>query len=664
MGTPLTPAKRSVQNSNPRAARAAALLLTIIAGTAAGGLHTRAIAQDAVAAPAAQVIEQPEIQVGRFIVRFDRDLPGLPSIDELIAEARPAILAAETGVTTAGTPGQSIAELNTGAARPYSRQALEAVTRALVQAMTARGYLGVLAAIDPQDLSIEVADAAAPLSAPANTWRDLRQPGSTDLRIVLYAAKVVQVRTVASGTRFPPEENINNPAHARILANSPIVTAAPADNPGASLLRRDLLDDYTLRLNRYPGRRVDAAVSAAESGELGDVNLDYLVREFKPWTIYFQLANTGTPQTDELRERFGFIHNQLTNNDDQLVIDYVTAGFDRTHDLSASYEFPIGERLRLRTFGVYSVFDASQVGRGDEGFEGESYSVGSELSWNVYQHREWFIDLVGGARWENIEVDNKTVAVTGRDQFLIPGIGARLERRTDESSTQAYIRLETNLDEIAGTGNPSLEALGRVDPDAEWWAFQWGVEHAFFLEPIFAPTDFRAGRSTLAHEIALSARGQEAFDYRLAPNFQGVIGGAASVRGYPESVVAGDNTIVASIEYRLHIPSLLQPYDERGENPPKLFGEDFRLRPQTRYVRPDWDLIGKAFLDVGRAENNDPYSFEEDQTLLGTGVGLELLVGRNLNIRGDFGVALEEVEQPTRVSTGSSRFHFSITILF
>lgn len=638
----------------------------MLAGVAVGGMQTTASAQNAapLVEPTVPAQEAPEIAVGRFVVRFDRELPGLPSIDELLAEAKPAIAASDAGFVSSSSGAATLGELYAGAARPYSRQSLEAVTRALVQAMTARGYLGVLAAIDPQDLSIEVADPAAPLSASANTWRDLRQPGNTDLRIVLYAAKVVQVRTVASGTRFPPEENINNPAHARILRHSPIAAQPPAESPGGNLLRRDLLDDYTLRLNRYPGRRVDAAISAADSGELGDVNLDYLVREVKPWTIYFQLANTGTRQTEEIRERFGFIHNQLTNNDDQLIIDYVTAGFSEAHAVSGSYEFPIGERLRLRSFATYSTFDASQVGRGDEGFEGESYSFGTELSWNVFQRREWFIDLTAGVRWENIDVDNQTVDVSGRDQFLIPGVGARLERRTDESSTQAYVRLETNLDEIAGTGDPSLTALGRVDPDEEWWALQWGVEHAFFLEPILNAADFRAGKSTLAHEIALSARGQESFDYRLAPNFQDVVGGASSVRGYPESVVAGDNTIVATVEYRLHIPSLLQPYDERGENPPKLFGEDFRLRPQTRYVRPDWDLIGKAFLDVGRAENNDPFSFEEDETLLGTGVGLELLVGRNLNIRGDFGVALEEVEQPTRVTPGSSRFHFSITILF
>ena len=602
------------------------------------------------------------------MVRFSADRPGLLSVEELLAEASPMVQARDGEVVSSSAPGSgTLAELSSsGEPRRYSRAALEAVTRSLVEAMSRRGYLGVLAAIEPEDLSIEVREAGSPLSNAANVWQDLRPAGNTELRVVLYTARVVQVRTVAQGSRFPQDQSINNPAHARILEFTPLRGSDSSDQSGGDLLRKDLLDDYTLRLNRYPGRRVDAAVSAAtgEANELGDVNLDYIVREIKPWTLYFQLANTGTRQTDEWRERFGFIHNQLTNNDDQLVIDYVTAGFSEAHAVQGSYEFPIGERLRLRTFAQYSTYDASQVGQGDSGFEGESYAFGGELAFNVAQFREWFIDLTGGVRWESIEVDNQTALITGRDHFLLPNAGVRVERRTEESSTGAYARFEWNLDEIAGTGNPSLESLGRFDPDEEWVTFQWGVEHAFFLEPLLDGERFRAGQSTLAHEMLLTARGQVAFDSRLAPNFQDVVGGSASVRGYPESVVAGDDVVVGTVEYRLHIPSLLEPYNETGENPPRLFGEEFRLRPQYRYARPDWDLIAKVFFDAGRAENSDRAPFETDETLLGAGAGLELLIGRNLNIKADFGVALEEVEAPTRVTSGSNRIHFSVTVLF
>jgi hypothetical protein len=79
------------------------------------------------------------------------------------------------------------------------------------------------------------------------------------------------------------------------------------------------------------------------------VTLDYLVAENKPWTAYAELSNTGTKQTNEWRERFGFVHNQLTRSDDILRLDYATAGFDRSHAVNVDYSFPIlSDRVRAR----------------------------------------------------------------------------------------------------------------------------------------------------------------------------------------------------------------------------------------------------------------------------------------------------------------------------
>ena len=80
----------------------------------------------------------------------------------------------------------------------------------------------------------------------------------------------------------------------------------------------------------------------------GEVNLDNLVSEVRPWYAYAQVSNTGTKQTDPWRERFGFVHNQLTGNDDVLSIDYLTAGFEQSHAIVGSYELPVFNIDRLR----------------------------------------------------------------------------------------------------------------------------------------------------------------------------------------------------------------------------------------------------------------------------------------------------------------------------
>src|SRR6185503_14225262 len=122
--------------------------------------------------------------------------------------------------------------------------------------------------------------------------------------------------------------------------------AAPGGKP--SPLRRDLLDNYVSFLNRHPGRHVDVAVSGIDPKEHGAVSLDYLVTEAKPWSAYFQVSNTGTKETDEWRERFGYVNNQVTNHDDIFNIDYTTAGFTNSQDVTVSYDTPIEPSRKLR----------------------------------------------------------------------------------------------------------------------------------------------------------------------------------------------------------------------------------------------------------------------------------------------------------------------------
>src|SRR5205085_2423876 len=116
---------------------------------------------------------------------------------------------------------------------------------------------------------------------------------------------VSKVRTIGSGDRLAPgERNIDNAAHQQIRQRSPVQPATrPAGQGG--LLRRDLLDEYVLRLNRYPGRRVGVALAADE--QPGNVVLDYLVAEARPLSLYAGVSNTGTRDTNQWRERFGVI---------------------------------------------------------------------------------------------------------------------------------------------------------------------------------------------------------------------------------------------------------------------------------------------------------------------------------------------------------------------
>jgi hemolysin activation/secretion protein len=615
-------------------------------------------AQPPVIAPGAADTETPSFMVGAFVIRYALDHPSLPSMDDLLKhEITLGKTDAGFVAPSDGIPQQTftIEDVSLQPPQRWTSRALYEVSKAILDEMNREGVIGVT--VTPIDTEF-----AAPGPGDPPWGKDLRKPGHSAVTILVKVGLITEMRSIAFGERIPYDDRINAPQHARILDNSPVQVFHPDDAERLDVMRKDELDDYVFRLNRHPGRRVDLAVAAAQ--EPGGIALDFLINENRPWLAYMQVSNTGTQSTNEWRERFGFTHNQLTGNDDILSVDYVTAGFDKSHAISLSYERPLyGDWLRGKAFVSWNNFTASDVGIADEQFKGDGYTLGGELIANVFQRRETFVDLFAGARYQHISVNNEAVQVEGATNFFVTSLGARLERSTDTASTNISAGIEFNLSDIGGTDAAEIDKLGRLSVNQDWTIFQWDVSHSFYLDPLIwgdAWNDTSEnGHATLAHELALSFRGQSSFDKRLIPNFEQVVGGTYTVRGYPESVVSGDTVIVASAEYRLHVPQALG-YDP---NPGMLFGETFRYRPQQPYGRADWDLILKGFVDGGKTINAKRKSYEHDETLIGAGVGAEFLFKRNFSIRLDWGWALETLENKT-VTSGSNRVHFVATLLF
>ena len=608
----------------------------------------------------------PAYPVSEFIVRYVRENPGHPPIADIMqlrvplgrtsqgyVAPRPGVPLVIVSLADAAGTGDTGDSGGAGESQIFYASAIQRILEAIRDYLVQQNLLGVFVAPDPLEIS--------------ETGEDLRAltPSANPLTIVITTGVVTEIRTLASGERVSergpilPEERVNHPLHRRILERSPIKPYEQGDAEQLDLLRRDTLDRYLFHLSRHPGRRVDASVAAAL--EPGGVALDYQVTENRPLVMYAQISNTGTKSTDYWRQRFGFFHSQLTNNDDILSFDYITSWFDETNAVLTSYEAPFSnDRIRWRIHGNWSEFTADQVGFFGDEFVGESWAAGGEIIVNIYQQRELFVDLVGGVRFTNIEVDNRAFLIQGDEDFIIPSISLRLDRTTEWFSTLGSIGLEWWL---SNASQNDLAVLGRTAPDTDPMVLQGSLSHSVFLEPLLNLEGWddpsTPETSTLAHELFMSLRGQYAFGNRLIPQATQVVGGLYSVRGYPESVAAGDSALIGTLEYRYHVPRAFALEPE----PRELFGKPFRFAPQHVYGRPDWDLILKTFIDVGRTWQSDRLAFETDETLVGVGVGAELLYRRNLNVRLDWGFALDEVEA-ANVHRGSNRLHFVATILF
>jgi hemolysin activation/secretion protein len=559
----------------------------------------------------------------------------------------------EDGVLrAAGARGQTLSvRVGDLGREPYTRldgTALNAISTALVEHLQRAGFLGVLAVPDPAQINIE-----------ASTDADLRKDDRT-LRFLVFAGVVREVRTIASRTADDPNQprvNPGTPLHNRVRERSPL-------QPGDFLKKREL-DSYLSSLSRYPNRRVDVAIASA-GGEPGDATLDYIITEGKPWQLYFQLSNTGTKQTDRWRERFGFSHTDLTGHDDVLQLDYVTAGFDETHAFSGSYELPLGRRLRAQVFGAYNEYTASEVGLNLRRFKGDGFNVGGQLAYEILARDMWWIDAVGGVRYE--ETTTRELGLRdGVGRFVTPFVGLRGGRlgaasSVDASLTFEFPRTDNDTDELA--------ALGRTDPDGDAELLRADVGGGFFIEPLLFPQEFDAGGGgagcTLAHELYARVRAQYSFGNRLVPTAEQVVGGFGTVRGYPESIIAADDALIFTGEYRFHVPNALP----RAAKPGWFAGRDFRYAPTEAFGRADWDLILRGFVDVGwfGYSHRNVGAGERNDTLVGAGLGVEVQVPVNkinMNARLDWGVPLQGIQTGgQKVDVGDSRLHFVLTISF
>ena len=573
---------------------------------------------------------------------YQREHPDNPSTGELASipfELAPSGRGYAAPKGEGGGTKLTVASLSDAGERSLTGGAIQHIATSVLTHLNDTGLAGVWVGAHPGDID-------------PRTGEDLRTGKSGRLRLLIQTAVVGKVRTVARGERVGAEESINNPAYDWMLEESPVKPGASWTESG--LLNRNTIGDYARFLSRHPSRRVDIAVSPIQD-EPGAVALDYIVQELKPITAWAQATNTGTEQTADWRASFGLQHNQIMGKDDQIELFYSTAGFDSTQNLSANYEAPImsNRKVRFRMNGGWNKYTASDVGFGELDFKGKGYSFGISGVHNIRQSGSLFVDLVYGLSFENSEVDNQVVGREGEGNFLFPMIGLEWERYTRFGNTLGGVSVRHNVFAI---DPEDLDALGRTLAEDEFTVLSWYFSHNFYIDRIFDKES-----TALAHEVALSIGGQTSFGTRVPPNYQKTIGGMYTVRGYPESIISGDNVAHGSLEYRMHIPQLMGVSKDPGTGP--IFGGPFRYLPQYPYGVTDWDLALKGFVDVGWAGAADKLDYEFDETLLGVGVGFDLRYRRNVFVSVDWGVAMKDTKYPV-VTDGSSRVSVSATVMY
>ena len=568
-----------------------------------------------------------------------------------------------------GTPSELVPLSGSESVQAFDLRALVSVGRTVVSELNRRGVYGVLAVVDPTQINVEV-------SPPA----DLRS-SPTELRFLVYYSRIDSLE-VQRQKHTPPRPWLYPPATVgeRIGSHSPLQVG--------DLLRKDVLQNYLNRVNRFEGRHVETIVGAGPKS--GTVRLALQVSEEKRFSAFALGSNSGTKETGQWRTQLGAQARQIAGLDDLLTVDYITSDFSRYQTLSVSEELAIvfPDLVKARLYASWSDLSLADLGQTGLGFRSRSESVGLQASWRPELYNSTPVTLTVGAYGINATVHNESIAQDGGATFFVPYLGVDAERRSGLGRLSASLQVER-----VGTEDKDLSILGRSAPSREAWVSHWSASasrRSGSLQEMFGSAT-KGTAST--HEASVALHGQYVpSSERVTPQFQGVAGGVNTVRGYPESMAAGDTVSLATTEYRIRLNSLFRPgnagrppakeatpeaADVSGGGPhsvtPQGDREAMRAADPTLLVPraggPPLEVSLRGFLDAAQVRTNEVKSgFGEvaNRTLLGGGGGIDLIFRGQFKglVRADLGFALNGQHQPggTQVDAGSSRIHVTVML--
>ncbi|HTJ77357.1 MAG TPA: ShlB/FhaC/HecB family hemolysin secretion/activation protein [Rariglobus sp.] len=617
-----------------------------------GAMALSAQEKTATAAPPAD----PGVPVDHFEFRYGLQHPALPAVEQLkdltVNVTRDGNVFRAPAAT--GAENLSLSAIPEGSR--FDGDALRGIAQDVVRWYNARGIFGVWVTFPELEIS-------------STGLVDNRPADDHAARMVVWASQIAEIRTLARGKRFKPQASVNNRKHRAIAAHSPLKVG--------DLFREGRLNRYLRGLSLHPGRLVEASI--ASSGEPGKVVLDYLVNESRAWQVYGQVTNFGTESTGIWRGRIGFQDNQLTNHDDILNFDAITTPNLETYGSFLSYRIPVFRPAKLlaRVYGSYGDFLASDAAIETLRYAGKNWQGGLEFSNRLQLPWNWELTSALGANFTHYGIQSRIIKAplsTGSSNFLVPFFTGTLTRESSWWSLSGSARYEQTVGSFANLNTTNgIPQLGRLSADADWTSLRGSLNASMYLEPIFGGV---AKAHHFAHEVSLRLRGRYLIKgKRLIPQEDEPMGGASSVRGYAEAVLAADEFYTASIEYALHFPRLFKP------GPPGKFIRNawpFQWRPARDKQGADWDLIGRVFYDYGyRYVNPVPGGTilapgeelplaDTSLPLAGAGGGLELQLKQYFAVRCDVGVALNQLRDPSRdagqqivVPAGDVRYYIS-----
>lgn len=352
-----------------------------------------------------------------------------------------------------------------------------------------------------------------------------------------------------------------------------------------------------------------------ESDQPDSVDAELAVQDRRPWSVFANISNLGTPDLVTSRLAVGAMHSNLLGHDDAATVVYTTSPEDTENVKQAviNYRVPSYTLAGVSSFyyahsdinngRIQDVFDVS--GAGD--FYGFTYSQ--------------YLNQVGAWRQQvGIGIDDRlfvnNVAFQGQPiggQVRSRPVTLRYQGEFRSSALVADLNLSYARNLGGGDHNDGRNyERSRANARAEWDAFRYDARLTASL-----PREWQA---------VLMVEGQLAGEAMIAGEQFGV-GGVGSVRGFQERGVTGDDGERLGIE--IWAPPL--PYGIR--------------------------LL--SFFDAGHVERYFSQAGEIDHDVIASaGLGLRWQWRQQLSLAVDYG---HDIDDARDRSASGTKCHVSLT---
>jgi Hemolysin activation/secretion protein len=367
-------------------------------------------------------------------------------------------------------------------------------------------------------------------------------------------------------------------------------------------LQRDLL-----RINQNSDLEVKTVIS--EGSEPGASDITIKVTDKFPYHVGTSVDNQGTRLVGKYRNSFSFRSSNLTGLGDNVY--YSTIMSATSSGNFATYAIPVD------TYGTKAAFDFTQfyskLGQEYKGYgiTGTTEIYTPHMSGEIYLSDTFQANVDAGLEIKSIK--KMTMGkITANDQLRLPYFSFDL----------------TKIDAFLGGGQTSFSPK-----------VTFGTSHFLGASKPNHPTSSRPGTGgsfakyeqsarrfqKLFYDSYMTLRSQFQFvSHTLPPSEQLQLGGAYSVRGYPEGDYLADYGATFSAEW--YFPFYLIPKEW------KLPHADQPLRNQIEPV-VFFDLGGGGLMKVNPGER-------DAKILMGLGGGVKIHFNRNLFLRLDWAQAV------------------------